>query len=198
MLFPELVLASHNAGKLKELQAMLGANVRLRSVGEFSQVEPEETGLSFVENAILKARNAARLSGLPALADDSGICAPALGGAPGVLSARFAAVDGQPRSDDANNRLLVERLREHDDKRACYYAALVLVRHADDPQPLIGEGAWWGEVIDTPRGEGGFGYDPYFLLPALGKTAAELGAEKNRISHRAQALAALLPKLDTL
>jgi len=194
-----LVLASNNAGKLKEFAALLAPlGIELVTQGSLGVPECPEPHVTFIENALAKARHASAITGLPALADDSGICAPALGGAPGVLSARFAAVDGQPRSDDANNRLLVERLREHDDKRACYYAALVLVRHADDPQPLIGEGAWWGEVIDTPRGEGGFGYDPYFLLPALGKTAAELGAEKNRISHRAQALAALLPKLDTL
>ena len=194
-----LVLASNNAGKLKEFAALLAPlGIELVTQGGLGVPECPEPHVTFIENALAKARHASAITGLPALADDSGICAPALGGAPGVLSARFAAVDGQPRSDDANNRLLVERLREHDDKRACYYAALVLVRHADDPQPLIGEGAWWGEVIDTPRGEGGFGYDPYFLLPALGKTAAELGAEKNRISHRAQALAALLPKLDTL
>jgi XTP/dITP diphosphohydrolase len=195
----KLVLASNNAGKLKEFAALLAPlGIELVTQGSLGVPECPEPHVTFIENALAKARHASAITGLPALADDSGICAPALGGAPGVLSARFAAVDGQPRSDEANNRLLVERLRAHDDKRACYYAALVLVRHADDPQPLIGEGAWWGEVIDTPRGDGGFGYDPYFLLPALGKTAAELGVEKNRISHRAQALAALLPKLDTL
>lgn len=195
----KLVLASNNAGKLKEFAALLAPlGIELVTQGSLGVPECPEPHVTFIENALAKARHASAITGLPALADDSGICAPALGGAPGVLSARFAAVDGQPRSDDANNRLLVERLRDHDDKRACYYAALVLVRHADDPQPLIGEGAWWGEVIDTPRGDGGFGYDPYFLLPALGKTAAELGPEKNRISHRAMALAALLPKLDSL
>jgi XTP/dITP diphosphohydrolase len=195
----KLVLASNNAGKLKEFAALLAPlGIELVTQGSLGVPECPEPHVTFIENALAKARHASAVTGLPALADDSGICAPALGGAPGVLSARFAAVDGQPRSDDANNRLLVERLRVHDDKRACYYAALVLVRHADDPQPLIGEGAWWGEVIDTPRGDGGFGYDPYFLLPALGKTAAELGPEKNRISHRAMALAALLPKLESL
>lgn len=195
----KLVLASNNAGKLKEFAALLAPlGIELVTQGSLGVPECPEPHVTFIENALAKARHASAVTGLPALADDSGICAPALGGAPGVLSARFAAVDGQPRSDDANNRLLVERLREHSDKRACYYAALVLVRHADDPQPLIGEGAWWGEVIDTPRGESGFGYDPYFLLPDLGKTAAELGAEKNRISHRAMALAALLPKLSGL
>jgi XTP/dITP diphosphohydrolase len=195
----KLVLASNNAGKLKEFAALLAPlGIEIVTQGSLGVPECPEPHVTFIENALAKARHASQITGLPALADDSGICAPALGGAPGVLSARFAAVDGQPRSDEANNRLLIERLREHDDKRACYYAALVLVRHADDPQPLIGEGAWWGEVIDTPRGEGGFGYDPYFLLPALGKTAAELGPEKNRISHRAMALAALLPKLSGL
>ncbi|QEI05815.1 non-canonical purine NTP pyrophosphatase [Pigmentiphaga aceris] len=195
----KLVLASNNAGKLKEFAALLAPlGIEVVTQGSLGVPECPEPHVTFIENALAKARHASAITGLPALADDSGICAPALGGAPGVLSARFAAVDGQPRSDDANNRLLVERLRAFDDKRACYYAALVLVRHADDPLPLIGEGTWWGEVIDTPRGEGGFGYDPYFLLPALGKTAAELGAEKNRISHRALALAALLPKLSGL
>lgn len=193
-----LVLASNNAGKLREFAALLAPRgFDLVRQGDLGVPEAEEPHVTFIENALAKARHASALTGLPALADDSGICTVALAGAPGVQSARFAANEGQPRSDDANNALLVERLAAHADKRAYYYAALVLVRHADDPQPLIGEGLWWGEVVDTPRGANGFGYDPYFLLPDLGKTAAELGAEeKNRVSHRARALAALLDKLE--
>ena len=155
--------------------------------------EAEEPHPTFVENALAKARHAARLTGLPALADDSGICTLALQGAPGVLSARYA---GEPKSDARNNEKLVAELARQEDKRAYYYCVLVYVRHADDPQPVIAEGRWDGEVIAAPRGEGGFGYDPYFLLPALGKTAAELSAEeKNRLSHRGQALRLLAEKL---
>jgi len=192
----ELVLASHNAGKLKELQAMLGDAVRVRSVAEFSSHEPEETGLSFVENAILKARHAARVSGLPALADDSGIGVEALNGAPGVYSARYA---GEPKSDQRNNEKLIAALAGQANRRAHYYCVMVLVRYADDPEPVIAEGRWFGEIIDTPRGEGGFGYDPYFLVPEFGKTGAELGEdEKNAISHRGQALGELADKLKQL
>ena len=145
MPFPELVLASHNAGKLKELQAMLGDRVRLRSVGEFSQVEPEETGLSFVENAILKARNASRLSGLPALADDSGLAVDFLGGAPGIYSARYA--DGQ--GDAANNAKLLAALKDVQDaeRGAQFVCCLALVRHADDPLPILCEGLWHGRIL---------------------------------------------------
>jgi len=165
----------------------------VRAQREFDVPEAEEPHPTFVENALAKARHAARLTGLPALADDSGICAHALGGAPGVHSARYA---GEPKSDARNNEKLVAELRAHRDKSAHYYCVLVYVRHADDPQPVIAEGRWDGEVIATPRGQGGFGYDPYFLLPALGRTAAELSAEeKNRVSHRGQALRALVEKL---
>lgn len=152
--------------------------------------------MTFVENALAKARQASRLAGLPALADDSGICAHALGGAPGVYSARYAQLAGEPKSDAANNARLVRELAGHADRGAHYVCVLVYVRHADDPQPIIAEGNWFGEVIDTPRGDGGFGYDPHFLLPALGKTAAELSkAEKNAVSHRAQALTQLVERL---
>ena len=182
----QLVLASHNAGKLKELQAMLGESVQLRSIGEWSKVEPEETGLSFVENAILKARNAARISGLPALADDSGLCVDALDGAPGVLSARYATLFGEPKSDADNNRVLLREMQGRTDRRARFVSALVAVRHADDPEPLIAFGRWEGEITDAPRGTGGFGYNPVFLVPSLGLTAAEMTTEdKNRLSHRA-------------
>jgi XTP/dITP diphosphohydrolase len=190
----KLILASNNPGKLKEfgeLLAPIGFEIYPQS--EFNVPEAEEPHLTFVENALEKARHAARLTGLPALADDSGICATALQGAPGVFSARYA---GEPKSDTRNNEKLVADLAAQTDKSAHYYCVLVFVRHADDPQPLIAEGRWHGEIISTPRGQGGFGYDPYFWLPALGKTAAELSAEeKNSLSHRGQALRILVEKL---
>ncbi len=189
-----LVLASNNRGKLAEFSQLLAPlGFELRTQGELGITEAEEPHATFVENALAKARHAARVSGLPALADDSGICVPALGGAPGVLSARFA---GEPKSDAANNRKLVDSLASQADKSAYYYCVLVYLRHADDPQPVIAEGRWNGQIIAEPRGNGGFGYDPHFLLPELGKTAAELSAEdKNRQSHRGQALQALIRKL---
>lgn len=189
-----LVLASNNAGKLKEFGEMLAPiGFDVRPQREFNVPEAEEPHPTFVENALAKARHAARLTGLPALADDSGICADALNGAPGVHSARYA---GEPKSDARNNAKLIADLHAHDDKSAHYYCVLVYVRHADDPQPVIAEGRWDGVVVEEARGEGGFGYDPHFLLPALGRTAAELSAEeKNRLSHRGQALRALVEKL---
>jgi XTP/dITP diphosphohydrolase len=192
-----VVLASNNPGKLRELSALLTPlGVELVAQAALGIGEAEEPHPSFVENALAKARHAARASGLPAIADDSGICAEALGGAPGVHSARYAALAGGPKDDAANNARLVSEVARVGDRRAYYYCVLVLLRSADDPQPLIAEGAWRGEVIDAPRGEGGFGYDPHFLLPALGRTAAELSAdEKNRISHRGQAMRALLERL---
>lgn len=190
----DLVIASNNPGKLAEFSRLLGPlGYRVRTQSELGIGEAEEPHPTFIENALAKARHASRASGLPALADDSGICVPALGGAPGVQSARYA---GEPRSDDANNAKLVQALSSHTDKSAHYYCVLVFVRHAEDPQPVIAEGRWQGELITRPRGEGGFGYDPHFLLPALGKTAAELSAEqKNELSHRGQALRALMAKL---
>ena len=193
-LFSELVLASHNAGKLKELQAMLGAHVRVRSIGEFSLVEPEETGLSFVENAILKARHAARVSGLPALADDSGLAVDALGGAPGIYSARYAGGAG----DAANNAKLLEVLRDVPDEQrtAQFVCALALVRHADDPLPILCEGLWHGSILHAARGEHGFGYDPLFWVPERECSSAELPpVEKNQLSHRARAMAQLRARL---
>ncbi|WP_158893581.1 MULTISPECIES: RdgB/HAM1 family non-canonical purine NTP pyrophosphatase [unclassified Pseudomonas] len=190
----ELVLASHNAGKLKELQAMLGDRVKVRSVGEFSQVEPEETGLSFVENAILKARNAARLSGLPALADDSGLAVDALGGAPGIYSARYA--DG--KGDAANNAKLLDVLRDVPDaeRTGQFVCVLALVRHADDPLPILCEGLWPGRILHAAQGEHGFGYDPLFQPDGEAVSAAELApAEKNQRSHRARAMAQLKQRL---
>lgn len=189
-----LVLASNNRGKLAEFSQLLSPlGFALKAQGDLGIPEADEPHLTFVENALAKARHAARLSGLPALADDSGICVPALGGAPGVHSARYA---GEPKSDAANNAKLVRELASHTDKSAYYYCVLVFVRHADDPQPVIADGRWLGEIIDAPRGQGGFGYDPHFLVRELGKTAAELdAADKNRLSHRGQALRLLIEKL---
>lgn len=190
----ELVLASHNAGKLKELQAMLGQSVKIRSIGEFSAVEPEETGLSFVENAILKARNAARISGLPALADDSGLAVDALGGAPGIYSARYA--DGQ--GDAANNAKLLEALKDvpEAERTGQFVCCLALVRHADDPLPILCEGLWQGRILFAPQGEHGFGYDPLFWVPEGDCSAAKLPPEeKNKVSHRARAMALLKQRL---
>jgi XTP/dITP diphosphohydrolase len=192
-----LILASNNAGKLKEFAELLGPiGFELHPQGEFGVPEAEEPFGTFVENALQKARHAARLTGLPALADDSGVCVNALGGAPGVYSARFA---GEPKSDARNNEKLVADLAAHADKSAYYYCVLVYVRHADDPQPVIADGVWRGRIVDTPRGAGGFGYDPYFLVPEFDRTAAELAPqEKNAVSHRGQALRALVDKLGKL
>ena len=189
-----LILASNNAGKLKEFSALLAPiNFDLHTQSEFNVPEAEEPHVTFVENAIAKARHASRLTGKPALADDSGVCVNTLGGAPGVYSARYA---GEPKSDQRNNEKLIADLAAHADKSAYYYCVLVFVRHADDPQPVIADGRWNGEMIAEPRGQGGFGYDPYFWIPELQKTAAELTAEeKNRLSHRGQALRALIEKL---
>lgn len=190
----QLVLASHNAGKLKELQAMLGTHVKVRSIGEFSSVEPEETGLSFVENAILKARNAARISGLPALADDSGLAVDYLGGAPGIYSARYA--DG--KGDAANNAKLLDALKDVPDgqRGARFVSVLALVRHADDPLPILCEGIWEGSILHEARGEHGFGYDPLFWVPESNCSSAELPPEqKNHLSHRARAMAVLKQRL---
>ncbi|HRB96193.1 MAG TPA: RdgB/HAM1 family non-canonical purine NTP pyrophosphatase [Nitrosomonas sp.] len=186
----KLVIASNNQGKLREINTLLEP-LAIEAVpqSDFNAGEVDEPYATFVENALTKARHASRCSGLPALADDSGICVSALGGAPGVTSARYA---GEPKSDERNNLKLIETLKNQSNRRAYYYCVIVLVRHADDPQPIIVDGSWYGEIVDQPRGEGGFGYDPYFFLPEFGKTSAELSAEqKNRISHRGQALAQL-------
>lgn len=189
-----LVLASNNAGKLREFAALLGPlGIEVLPQAQFDVPEAEEPHCTFLENALVKARHASLLTGLPALADDSGICVPALDGAPGVQSARYA---GEPRSDERNNLRLIAELANRADRRAYYYCVLVLVRHASDPQPLVAEGIWHGRVAETPQGEGGFGYDPYFHLPEQGCSAAQLSAaEKNRVSHRGQALAALTARL---
>ncbi|QWT46884.1 RdgB/HAM1 family non-canonical purine NTP pyrophosphatase [Azospira inquinata] len=190
----QIVLASNNAKKLVELSALLAPlGFELTPQGQLGVPEAEEPFGTFVENALTKARHASRLTGLPALADDSGICVRALGGAPGVHSARYA---GEPKSDQRNNDKLLQELAHETDRRAHYVCLLVFVRHADDPQPLIAEGEWHGEILPAPRGEGGFGYDPLFLLPSLGKTVAELpAAEKNTLSHRGQALQKLLARI---
>ncbi|MEO8102294.1 MAG: RdgB/HAM1 family non-canonical purine NTP pyrophosphatase [Betaproteobacteria bacterium] len=190
----KIVIASNNPGKLREFAALLQPfDFEAVPQAALGVSEAEEPHATFVENALAKARHAARATGLPALADDSGLCARALNGAPGVYSARYA---GEPKSDQRNNDRLVAELMPFADRRAFYYCALVLVMHADDPHPLIADAEWYGEVIAVPRGSGGFGYDPYFLLPEFGLTAAELAPDiKNRVSHRGKAMAALAEKL---
>ena len=190
----KVVIASGNVGKLREFTALLAPfDFEAIPQAALGVSEAEEPHISFVENALAKARHAASASGLPALADDSGICAEALGGAPGVRSARYA---GEPANDARNNQKLIAALSVHTDHRAFYYCALVFVTHADDPHPLIATGEWHGEVIASARGEGGFGYDPHFYLPEHGCTAAELPADvKNRISHRGKAIQTLAEKL---
>lgn len=190
----KLVIASNNAGKLREFQRMLAPlGIEVLTQSQLGISEAEEPHCTFVENALAKARHVSRASGLPALADDSGICVEALGGAPGVISARYAGDD--PKSDARNNEKLLQEMQGVADRRAHYYCVLVLVRHADDPQPLIAEGEWQGEIFHEERGEGGFGYDPMFWLPQFGKTAAELSHdEKAQISHRAKALQVLMQR----
>jgi XTP/dITP diphosphohydrolase len=189
-----LVLASNNPGKLREFRRLLQPlGFDVVSQGELGIPEADEPHVTFVENALAKARHASQLSGLPALADDSGICVDALGGAPGVYSARDA---GEPKSDARNNAKLIADLAGVADRSAHYIAVLVLVRHAQDPEPLIAEGVWNGVVVDAPRGQGGFGYDPHFLDPRFGLTGAEMALEqKNAVSHRGQAMRVLIERL---
>ncbi len=190
-----LVLASNNAGKAAEMQALLEPlGIEVIPQATLGVAEAEEPHPTFVENALAKARHASAATGLPAVADDSGLCVAALGGAPGVQSARFA---GEPRSDARNNALLLEKLAGIGDRRAYFYSAVVLVRHATDPRPLIADGEWHGEILEAPRGEGGFGYDPLFWLPELEQSAAELDAAlKNTLSHRGAAMRHLLDRLN--
>ncbi len=197
----KVVVASGNPGKLRELAALLGPlGFDPVPQGDYSVREAEEPHATFVENAIAKARNAARETGLAALADDSGLCVAALGGAPGVGSAHYAGREGAREDRDArNNAKLVEALRGAQDRSAFYYCVLVLVHGADDPCPVIADGTWHGEILDAPRGARGFGYDPHFLLPWRGLTAAELfPEEKNRVSHRARAIRSLEARLAAL
>jgi XTP/dITP diphosphohydrolase len=194
----KLVLASSNAGKLREIQALLAPlGCEVLTQADMGIADAEEPHPTFIENALAKARHVAQISGLPALADDSGVCVVALGGEPGVHSARYAGnAAGRDERDARNNAKLVAALANCSDRRAYFYCTMVLVRHAADPQPLVGEGCWWGEIRDQARGRNGFGYDPHFFLPELGKSAAELDPEqKNRLSHRGQALRALADKL---
>jgi len=195
----EIVLASSNVGKLKELQALLGDTVKLRLISDFTDQSPEETGLSFIENALLKARHAAQISGLAALADDSGLAVDALGGAPGIYSARYAETADKSTQDAANNRKLLAALRNVPDKQrsAQFVCALALLRHAKDPLPIIAQGIWHGQILHAPRGTNGFGYDPLFFIPALNQSSAELTpSEKNQQSHRARAITELKRQLE--
>lgn len=191
----KLVIASNNPGKLREFERMLAPlGIEVVTQAQLGISEAEEPHCTFVENALAKARHASRESGLPALADDSGICVEALEGAPGVQSARYAGEN--PKSDRRNNDKLLQDMQGVTDRRAHYYCVLVLVRHADDPQPIIAEGEWWGEIAHAERGDGGFGYDPMFWLPDLGKMSSELTHdEKHAISHRGKAMKVLLEKL---
>jgi XTP/dITP diphosphohydrolase len=195
-----LVVASNNPGKLRELAALLAPlGYDVVTQGELGIGEAEEPFDTFVENALAKARHASAASGLPALADDSGLCVPSLGGLPGVRSARYAASDrAVPREeqDRLNNAKLVAALAGSDARDGYYVSCLVLVRSVDDPEPVVAIGRWSGSIVDAPRGSNGFGYDPYFLVPSLGATVAELDlATKNRISHRALALRRLAEAL---
>ena len=196
-MFNKLVIASGNKGKLREIAHLLAPlNIDIIAQAELHVSECEEPYCTFIENALAKARHASRQTGLPALADDSGLCVDALQGAPGVLSARYA---GEPKSDQANNEKLLNVLGAEKNRQAHFYCVIVLVRHADDPEPLIAEGRWAGEILSEFRGQDGFGYDPLFLDAKTGKTVAELPLEiKSRISHRGHAMAKLLLQLERL
>lgn len=193
----KLVIATGNAGKLREIRQLLEPlSIEVLPQSDFDVPEADEPYLTFIENALAKARHTSLHSGLPALADDSGICVDALQGAPGVHSARFG---GEPRSDARNNEKLLQALDGVQNRRAHYYCAMVLVRTPEDPQPLIAQGIWRGEILTTPRGDGGFGYDPLFLDPTIGRTGAELPLDiKNRISHRGQALRDMMQLIEKL
>lgn len=193
----KIVIASNNLGKLREIgQILAPLGIEVLPQSAFAVPEADEPHVTFIENALAKARHAALATGLPALADDSGLCVDALGGAPGVQSARYG---GEPRSDARNNAKLLDALGERPDREAHYYCVVVLLHHAHDPQPLVAEGLWRGEILHAARGSGGFGYDPLFLDPALNQTAAELvPMRKNLISHRGQALERLSASLKGL
>ena len=195
--FKKLVIASGNKGKLREIAHLLSPlNIEIVPQSALNLPECEEPFCTFIENALAKARHASKLTGLPALADDSGLCVDALQGAPGVLSARYA---GEPKSDERNNQKLLEVLGAEKNRHAHFYCVMVLVRHENDPEPLIAEGQWAGEILNEYRGNDGFGYDPLFLDAKTGKTVAELPLEiKSRISHRGHAMTKLLQKLERL
>ncbi len=190
----KLVLASNNKGKIREFNALFGTcGIEVVSQGSLGVQSCEEPFYTFLENALQKARHASKETGLPAMADDSGITAHALVTEPGVYSARYA---GEQGDDAANNAKLVARLADFEDKTAHYTCVLVAVRSADDPDPIVMQGNWYGEIVDTPKGDGGFGYDPHFFVPQFGKTAAELTAEeKNAVSHRGKAMRLMLEEL---
>lgn len=192
-----IVLASGNAGKLKEFSALLKPlGLEVIPQGALNISDAPEPHPTFVENALTKARHASAQSGLPAIADDSGLCVRALGGEPGIYSARYAQTEQGERSDAANNQKLVRALQGVSDRTAWYVAVLVFLTHAEDPQPLIAEANWYGEIVDTPSGEHGFGYDPHFFIPEHGCSVAQLDPSiKNRVSHRGQAMQILLAKL---
>ena len=192
-----LVLASHNENKLAELQALfLPLGLDLVNQASLGIDEADEPHLSFVENALAKARHAAQHAGGAAIADDSGLCVDALNGAPGVLSARYAMLLGQPKTDADNNRVLLEKMRDATHRSARFVAALVAVRSADDPEPLIAMGRWQGRLLTAPQGAHGFGYDPLLFIPAFNRSVAELGAElKNEHSHRAIAAVSMLAQM---
>ncbi len=196
----KVVLASNNAGKLREFDALLAPRGwQLVPQGELGVPEAPEPHPTFVENALAKARHASKHTGLPALADDSGLCVAALQGAPGVYSARFAALNGGEKSDHANNLHLQQRLEGVKDRRAHYVAVLVFMQSANDPQPIIAQAQWHGEITTEAKGTNGFGYDPYFYVPQFNKTVAQLAPEqKNAQSHRAQALQLLVQQLNGL
>jgi XTP/dITP diphosphohydrolase len=195
--FSKLVIASGNKGKLREIEHILAPlQIEIIPQNTLNVPECEEPFCTFIENALAKARHASKYTGLPALADDSGLCVDALRGAPGVLSARYA---GESKSDDANNQKLLEALVGEKNRHAHFYCVMVLVRHEHDPEPIIAEGQWVGEILSEYRGNDGFGYDPIFLDAKTGKTVAELSMEiKSRISHRGHAMAKLLQKIERL
>lgn len=196
-MFNKIVIASGNQGKLREIQQLLSSlAIEVVPQSDFNIPEADEPYFTFVENALTKARHASLHSGLPALADDSGICVDALQGAPGIYSARFA---GEPKSDARNNEKLLQALDGVENRHAHYYCVMVLVRNSEDPQPLIAQGIWQGEILTEPRGDGGFGYDPLFLDAKTGKTGAELTMDiKNRISHRGHALRDMVHLIEKL
>jgi len=195
--FKKLVIASNNQGKLREIQQLLKPlDIEVIAQSAFNITEAEEPHCTFIENALAKARHASKHSNLPALADDSGLCVDALQGRPGVHSARYG---GEPKNDEKNNQTLLSALANTSNRGAFYYCSIVLVRSHDDPQPLIAEGIWAGEILTSPRGTGGFGYDPLFLDVKSGKTGAELNSDvKNKVSHRGKALRELIKKLKVL